>query len=41
VHFGLGAEKSAASIEIWWPSGTVQTLTNVAADQIVRVEEPR
>jgi enediyne biosynthesis protein E4 len=40
VHFGLGSEKSAASIEIRWPSGTVQTLTNVAADQILKVEEP-
>jgi hypothetical protein len=41
VHFGLGKEKSAASIEIRWPSGTVQTLTNVPADQILKVEEPR
>jgi hypothetical protein len=41
VHFGLGPEKGAASIEIRWPSGKVQTLRNVAADQILRVEEPR
>jgi len=40
VHFGLGSEKSAASIELRWPSGTVQTLTNVAADQVLKVEEP-
>ncbi|HET9318957.1 MAG TPA: CRTAC1 family protein [Bryobacteraceae bacterium] len=39
-HFGLGGEKSAASIEIRWPSGLVQTLTNVAADQILKIEEP-
>ena len=39
-HFGLGSEKSAASIEIRWPSGLVQTLTNVAADQILKIEEP-
>ena len=39
-HFGLGSEKSAASIEIRWPSGLVQTLTNVAADQILNIEEP-
>ncbi len=41
LHFGLGNEKMAASIEVRWPSGAVQTLTNVAADQILRVEEPR
>jgi hypothetical protein len=41
VHFGLGSEKSAASIEIRWPSGAVQSLTSVAADQIVKVDEPR
>ena len=41
VHFGLGSEKSAASIELRWPSGTVQTLTNVAADQVLKVEEPQ
>jgi hypothetical protein len=40
VHFGLGGERSAASIEIRWPSGTIQTLTDVAADQVLRVEEP-
>jgi hypothetical protein len=40
VHFGLGAETSAASIEIQWPSGAAQTLKDVAADQILRLEEP-
>jgi len=40
VHFGLGSETSAESIEIRWPSGAVQTLTNVTADQILKVEEP-
>jgi hypothetical protein len=41
VHFGLGAETMASSIELRWPSGAVQTLTNVAADRILKVEEPR
>lgn len=41
VHFGLGNETKAASIEIRWPSGLSQTLTDVSADQILRVEEPR
>lgn len=41
VHFGLGREASAASIEIRWPSGALQQLEDVAADQILAVEEPR
>jgi hypothetical protein len=41
VHFGLGSEKMASSIEIRWPSGAVQTLTNVAADRILKVVEPQ
>jgi hypothetical protein len=40
VHFGLGRERSAISIEIRWPSGILQTLANVAADQIVKIDEP-
>jgi hypothetical protein len=40
VHFGLGADTKAASIEIRWPSGIVQTLRDVSADQIVQVDEP-
>jgi len=41
VHFGLGKDDKIASIEIRWPSGTVQQLTDVKVDQILRVEEPR
>jgi enediyne biosynthesis protein E4 len=39
VHFGLGAESKAASVEITWPSGIVQTLENINADRIVTVTE--
>jgi hypothetical protein len=39
VHFGLGSDSSAASVEIRWPSGTVQTLRNVNGDQVVKVRE--
>jgi hypothetical protein len=39
VHFGLGTETHADSIEIHWPSGIVQTLQNVAADQVLHVTE--
>jgi len=41
VHFGLGAAKVADEIEIRWPYGTVQTFKNVAADQVLKVKEPR
>lgn len=40
VHFGLGSSKRAESIVIRWPAGTVQSLTDVAGDRIVRVREP-
>ena len=39
LHFGLGTA-TRARVEITWPSGQVQTLENVAADQVLRVEEP-
>ena len=41
VHFGLNGETRVRSIDIQWPSGTKQKLTNVAVDQFLRVEEPR
>src|SRR5207245_11544144 len=40
VHFGLGPEAAAQSIEIRWPSGILQTLKNVRADQFLQVDEP-
>ena len=40
VHFGLGQESRAKLIEIHWPSGKVQTLHDVAADQRIKVIEP-
>ena len=40
VHFGLGPEKAIASLEIRWPSGAVQTLKKVRADQILTIKEP-
>ncbi|MGC2662433.1 MAG: CRTAC1 family protein [Bryobacteraceae bacterium] len=39
VHFGLGPDAIATSVEIKWPSGIVQTLKNVAADQVITVKE--
>ncbi len=40
AHFGLGTAKVAQSVEIRWPSGVVQTLSNVPADQVLTVHEP-
>jgi len=40
VHFGLGKEKLAQKVEIRWPSGIKQTLKDVAADQILEINEP-
>jgi enediyne biosynthesis protein E4 len=40
VHFGLGDEKMARTIQIRWPSGISQTLQNVPGDRILRVDEP-
>lgn len=40
VHFGLG-EDSKASLEIHWPSGTIQELKDVSSDQQLQIEEPK
>jgi enediyne biosynthesis protein E4 len=41
VHFGLGGDGRVRRIEIRWPSGAMQTLNDVAADQILTVKEPK
>ena len=41
VHFGLGAEGRADLVEVVWPSGTVQTLTDIAADQFLTIQESK
>jgi hypothetical protein len=40
VHFGLGAQDLIKQIEIRWPSGVVQTISNVKPDQVLTVREP-
>ena len=40
VYFGLGEADRIRQIEIRWPSGVTQTLEDVAADQILIVNEP-
>jgi hypothetical protein len=39
VTAGLGQSKKADTVEIRWPSGEIDRLTNVAADQMVTVQE--
>jgi hypothetical protein len=40
VHFGLGADNTAQRVDIRWPSGIRQTIKDVAADQILQIDEP-
>jgi hypothetical protein len=40
AHFGLGGETRIQSLEIRWPSGVVQRLTDVPVDRVLKVEEP-
>jgi enediyne biosynthesis protein E4 len=40
VHFGLGADEIAETVEVRWPSGIVQKLTKVRGDQILQIDEP-
>ena len=39
VHFGLGTDTVIKEIELRWPSGIVQVLHNVKADQLLTVKE--
>lgn len=38
--FGLGAHSAAEQVEVRWPSGAVQQLGGVKADQYLTIEEP-
>src|SRR6266481_5215879 len=40
LHFGLGTDTKAQKVEIHWPSGITQSLKDVSADRMVRVDEP-
>jgi enediyne biosynthesis protein E4 len=41
VHFGLGAAAKVSLLEVTWPSGIVQKLENLSANQVLTVSEPR
>ena len=40
AHFGLGKSEKVDSVIVRWPSGQVQVLENVVADQRITVREP-
>jgi hypothetical protein len=40
VHFGLGKDETVTKLEVLWPSGIVQVLENVPANQVLEVKEP-
>ena len=39
AHFGLGLSETIENLTIIWPSGIVQTGTNIPSDQILRIVE--
>jgi hypothetical protein len=39
LHFGLGAATGAEKVEVTWPNGRTQTLTNVAGGRVVTIKE--
>ncbi|MBV9086304.1 MAG: CRTAC1 family protein, partial [Acidobacteriaceae bacterium] len=41
AHFGMGADRTAKYLEIHWPSGVVQRIENVQANQLMKIEEPQ
>ncbi len=41
LHFGLGNATTIEKLTVHWPGGKTQELTNLAADRVITVEEPR
>jgi hypothetical protein len=39
IFFGLGKRTKIESLEITWPSGRIEKLTNLPVDQIIAVKE--
>jgi tetratricopeptide (TPR) repeat protein len=40
VHFGVGPDRVVVLLEIYWPSGKLQKLNNIAVNQLRTVDEP-
>ena len=41
LTFGLGKDTVVTSLSLEWPSGTKQHLTNLAANQLITVDESK
>ena len=41
IHFGLGANPRVDRLTVYWPSGIVQVVDDIATNQIVRIVEPQ
>jgi hypothetical protein len=41
LTFGLGADTKATRLEVEWPSGVKQQITNIAANQLLKIQEDR
>jgi len=39
LTFGLGKAEKVASIEVVWPSGRVDNLADVSANQVITIQE--
>jgi hypothetical protein len=39
LHFGIGASEKVSSLEVTWPSGIVDRLTNLPGNQVVEIRE--
>jgi enediyne biosynthesis protein E4 len=39
IHFGLGGHEKVDKLEVFWPSGKVETLTNLGADHFYLLKE--
>ena len=40
LEFGIGNAVMVDEIRVRWPSGRIQVIEDVAADQVVEIEEP-
>src|SRR5258708_37451836 len=41
IHFGLGNHDRVDRVEIAWPSGKKETLTNLAVDRLYKIKEAK
>ena len=39
LHFGLGTQTKIDTLQIYWPDGMIQTLTNIKADQKLIIDQ--